>query len=62
VIVVKRRQCHLNYLQSYPNLVNVKRYLGIVIRYPLSVNGGLAAKICGFRLVTGKYLLKKTIA
>ena len=49
MIVVERYQCDMNYLQSYPYLVNVKRYLGIVIGYPLSVNGGLAAEICGFR-------------
>jgi hypothetical protein len=42
MIVVKRRQCHLNYLQSYPYLVNVKRSLVFVIRYPLSVSGSLA--------------------
>ena len=41
MIVVKRCQCDMNYLQSYPYLVNVKRYLVIVVRYPIPVSCSL---------------------
>ena len=59
MIVVKRCQCEMNYLQSYPYLVNVKRYPAIVIRFPISVSRRLTAYKVGVNRIFEKFSVKK---
>jgi hypothetical protein len=59
MIVVKRCQGDMNYLQSYPYLVNVKRYLVIVIGFPISISRSLTGYKVRVNRIFEKFLSKK---